>query len=887
MRLAAGTRIGVYEVIGDLGAGGMGEVYRARDTQLGRDVALKVLPEPLATDAERIARIRREAKMLAALNHPHIAAIHGLADSDSGPVLVLELVEGDTLADFISEYRTTTDPHSRAQWLAQALGIARQIADALEAAHEKGIIHRDLKPANIKLRSDGTVKVLDFGLAKGLAREDAAFAATGPPMTTVTVPGTVLGTPAYMSPEQVRGDEATRRSDVWAFGVILFELLTGTRPFKGLTQSDVLAAVLQTTPDWSALPPETPPGVQRLVQRCLERDPKARLHDIGDARLEIEDAQRGPWPTTPGGSSTLQAASASGRRWSSPLVLALGGLLALAAVALGGYMAWSRPAEPPAAQVRLQLAPPSGTRFVSVPAVSPDGGLIALVAQPVSGGEPRLWLRRLAGAEPTELPGTEGASYPFWSSDSRSVAFFADSSLKRLDLSSSAPVLIAPASAGRGGLWLDDDTIVFGPDSDSPLMRVSASGGQPQPFTTLAGDERGHRFPQRLPGRQLLYFSVNRTPENSGSRIVSVDDPGRSVNFVRSLGVAEYANGHLLMPQGPGLFSRRLVAQRVSLPDGQLLGDPIDVGSIRISETLGRFVTSTSATGVVAILAPEAPKGQLTWISRDGRVLESIGASETQYGVELSPTRGEVATFRDGDVWTLDLARPVPNKVTRGNNWRPVWSPDGRRIATRYQGRGIGTFDIEITSVDTGSFTTLLESPVGGMTPLSWTRDGQTLVFDQQGIWTIGLGNPGKATPYLQDGARNLEARLSPDDKWLAYATDRSGRFEIEVRSFPVPGPRYVVSLEGGGYPRWRADGKELYFLAGTSRLMAVAVTPGDPPRFSAPTPLFDVDLVSHPARGFFDAFEYDVTADGSRFLVNRLVSPSDTSLTIIVNWSP
>jgi Tol biopolymer transport system component len=737
--------------------------------------------------------------------------------------------------------------------------------------------------------------VLDFGLAKALAPEDAALAAEGMETATATRPGTVLGTPAYMSPEQVRGDEATRRSDVWAFGVMLFELLTGTRPFQGPTQSDVLAAVLHTTPDWSALPPETPPGVRRLVQRCLERDPKARLHDIGDARLEIEDVERTPWPAPPGGVATPPA-SPGQRRLSSSLVLALGSLIALAAVALGGYMVWSRPDAPPAETVRLQLAPPPGTRFVSVPAVSPDGRLIALVAQPLSGGEARLWLRRLAGAEPTELPGTEGASYPFWSPDSRSVAFFAGTSLKRLDVSSGAPVVIAPASQGRGGLWLDDDTIVYAPTGSSPLVRVGAGGGQPQPFTTLAGDETGHRFPQRLPGRQLLYFSVNRTPENSGSRIVSVDEPGRTVNFVRSQGVAEYANGHLLVPQAPGMFARRLVAQRLSLPDGRLLGDPVDVGGIRISETLGRFVTSANAAGVVAILPPEAPKGQLTWINRDGRVLESIGAPETQYGVELSPTRREVATFRDGDIWTLDLARPVWNKVTRGANWRPIWSPDGTRIATRYQGRGIGTFDLEITSVATGSFTTLLES-TGGVTPFGWTRDGQTLVFDQgeqakstttPGIWTIGLGDPRKATPYVQnDGARHIEARLSPDDKWLAYATDRSGRFEIEVRSFPVPGPRYVVSLEGGGYPRWRADGRELYFVAGTSRLMAVAVTPGDPPRFSAPTQLFDVDLVSHPTRGFFDAFEYDVAADGSRFLVNRLVSPSDTSMTIIVNWSP
>ena len=466
----------------------MGEVYRAHDTTLGREVALKVLPERFASDPERLARFDREARLLASVNHPNIATIHGVAHAESGPALVLELIDGQTLQD-----RLDDGPLS----LSEALRISGQVADALEAAHERGIVHRDLKPANIKIRPDGTVKVLDFGIAKLLDSSEHPIA--GAATVTETGLGVAIGTPTYMSPEQTRGAEVTRRSDVWAFGAVLFEMLSGRVAFAGPTPSDVVAGILQRTPDWSALPPTTPAAITRLLKRCLERESRARLHDIGDARLEIEDAER---TLRDGEQASMQAARDDTARWSGRRVGWVA-IVSLATLGLAIYL-WSSRSEDARPEVRLQLAPPTGTRFVSVPAVSPDGRQIVFATVPDAGGDVRLWLRPLSASAATELSGTLGASYPFWSADSRSVAFFADGRLKRVAATGGNPVIICDAEVGRGGLWLEDDTIVFAPTGLSPLMRVHAAGGEPATWTTLQDDETGHRFPQRLPNRQLL-----------------------------------------------------------------------------------------------------------------------------------------------------------------------------------------------------------------------------------------------------------------------------------------------------------------------------------------------------------------------------------------------
>ena len=873
--LAPGDRLGAYEILAALGAGGMGEVYRARDMTLGREVAIKVLAGPFAKDPDYLARFEREARILASLNHPSIATIHGVTQSDHGPALVLELVDGFTLQDRLATGALPID---------ETLRYARQIAEALEAAHDLGIVHRDLKPANVKIRPGGSVKVLDFGIAKILEDYERHGSATMPTVA-ATERNMLIGTTYYMSPEQARGAEVTRRSDVWGFGTVLFEMLTGTRAFTGSTTSDVLAAILQGAPDWNALPSSTPPGTVRLVRRCLERDPKARLHDIGDARLDIEDEERALRGEAPRHGSRPASQTLPGRRrWT----LGLAAIVVIAAAASGAYFYSDRRGDQARPEVRLQLLPPSGTRFINVPAVSPDGRNIAFVTTPEADGPSQLWIRPLAAQISTPLPGTDGARFPFWSPDSRSVGFFAGGRLKRLTLGGDAPIVICQAEIGRGGAWLDDDTIVFAPSQFVPLARVNAAGGQPDPLTTLAEGETGHRFPQRLPGRQLLYLSQNRDPAKNGTRLISMDEPQREIAFFGGDVVAEYVNGFLLFVQPP-----RLLAQRLSLPSGQLAGEPVDVGSVRLSETSGRYVMSSASSGVLVYEEPRATVGQFTWMSRDGRVLETVGEPDARVGVELSPDGQRLATVKSEQVWTLDIARPVLSRATQGVHKHPIWSPDGNRIATLIQGRGFG---LAVTTLATGASTTLLQR-TAYVRPLSWTRDGRTLVFFQSGlsrgsaaeIWTMPVDNPERGAPYLQDGASNVEGRLSPDDRWMAYATDRSGRFEVEVRGFPVPGARYPISLEGGGYPKWRADGRELYFVSAQSQLMAVPVRGGDPPVFGRPERLFTVDLiVGHPDRGsVFTEHEYGVSVDGARFLLNHRVSEGASNLTVVLNWSP
>ncbi len=874
MSLPPGSQIGHYVISERIGAGAMGEVYRATDPKLRREVALKVLPAEVAGDPQRRTRFEREAHVLASLNHPNIASILGLEESGTDSALVLELVEGLTLQERLSG--GTMD-------LEEALHVARQIADALEAAHDRGIVHRDLKPANIKIGPQQIVKVLDFGIAKivtpaGDAGSDEAATVTA------TATGVVIGTPAYMSPEQARGAAITDRSDIWAFGAVLFEMLAGRRAFAGETSSDVIAAILRGTPDFSALPPSTPPVITRLIRRCLERDPKSRLHHIGDARLDIEDALRDA-RSGPSAAGTPSTTTASRRR--SFIVAAV---IAIPLLVLGAYLA-QQGGETPPREIRLQLSPPPGMRFVSVPALSPDGTRVVFGAVAEAGGTARLWLRPFAEAAARELPGTENPQFPFWSADSRSIGFFADGQLKRVSTTGDNPVVICAAPAGRGGLWLDDDTIVFAPTGASALSRVDAAGGSPASFTTLTEDEISHRFPSRLPGRQLLFYSVRKTPEASGIRLISIDAPNRVVASVQARGAGEYMNGFLVfVPWAVGGPSP-VLAQRLSLPDGELVGKPSEIGQTRVSETLGRQLISTAPAGVIATLGPLDAVGQYTWISRDGRPLDQVGAPGKQLGVELSPDRHQLATVRADELWTMDLARPVPVRLSPGQHRHPVWSPDGRRLLLMNQSRGVAVFELVHAGVTSGDVTTVLRGS-SVVKPAGWLRDGR-LVWIQAG--PIGsaqasiriTAGDGRSEEVLADAASFIfEARVSPDERWIAYSSNRSGRFEIEVSSFPTPGRRYQVSTEGGGFPRWRADGRELFYLSADSRLMAVPFEAGTAPAIGTPAPLFEVRLVAHPDRGTFAEYEYDVNADGSQFLLNRLVIPPDPAMTVIINWN-
>ena len=536
-------------------------------------------------------------------------------------------------------------------------------------------------------------------------------------------------------------------------------------------------------------------------------------------------------------------------------------------------------------EIRLQLPPPPGMRFVSVPAISPDGRQIVFGAAPEAGGPARLWLRPLS-ATATEIPGTTGAAFPFWSADGRSVAFFAGEKLKRVSIAGGNPVVICDAPAGRGGLWLDDESIVFAPTTTSPLMRVAAAGGAPTPLTALTADEAGHRFPQRLPGNQLLYYAVNRIPEKNGVRLIAITDALRELAFIPSWGAAEYVKGFLVFNGAPEPDSTYpLLAQRLSLPRGQLTGEPIEIGRARVSETLGRSVMATSANGVVATLGRGEGIGQFAWISRDGRLLESIGEPVAQLGVELSPDRQQMVTFRSREIWTLSLERPVPTRLLRGVYRHPIWSPDGRSLFLLSQVGGVNVFDLVTAPVASGDVQKLYAA--GGIAkPVGSLPDGRLVWLDMQSsIMTMTAG--GKPAEFFRDRSRILEARVSPDGRWIAYATDRSGRFEIEVQSFAQPGQRHQVSTTGGGYPRWRADGRELYFVSADQHVMAARFTPGEPPAISIPAALFAVQLNAHPDRVSFAEYEYDVSADGSRFLVNRMIAPAETSLSVIVDWNP
>jgi Tol biopolymer transport system component len=883
--LQPGTRLGPYEILSALGAGGMGEVYRARDTKLNRDVAIKVLPELFLLDADRLARFRREAQVLASLNHPNIAAIHGFEETGGLQALVLELVEGPTLADVIAQVASGSGRLGIS--LDDALPIARQVAEALEAAHDQGIVHRDLKPANVKVRPDGTVKVLDFGLAKALESDIGSTSATMSPTLTspmATRTGVILGTAAYMAPEQARGKPVDKRADLWAFGCVLYELLTGRRAFAGDEISDVLAEVLKSDPDWRALPLDTPPAIHRLLRRCLAKDRKARLSDAAVARLEIDEALAAPAADTAPTGAVVPPASRTRERlaWISVAVLALVAVAALARA--------FRPV-PTAAEMRFEITTPPTTSPVSL-AISPDGQKVAFVA--TVDGQTRLWLRSFDATSAHAFAGTESALHPFWSPDGRSIGFFADGKLKRINVDGSVLQAIAGAPNGTGGTWNRDNVIVFAPNGAGTLFRVSATGGEPVAVTQAeTGQPTSHSFPQFLPDdRHFLYRArANRI-------YVGQLDGGEPRHLLDADSGAMYsATGHLLFVRQGTLFAQSFDPARLSLT-----GNPIPLAErIAVDPNGGQPALSTSAAGPILYRTGTGSiERQLIWFDRSGKDLSRIGDPDAAVPADpsLSPDGRSLAESRNvngrNDIWLVDLERAEFNRFTSDGSIFPVWSPDGRRIAYNRNRAGSG-LDLYRRPIAGAEGEELLLGTPQLKTPMDWSSDEHFLLYrvtDPEtnfDLWALPLQGGRKPIPIARTSFSEREGQFSPDGKWVAYQSDESGRSEIYVQSFPEPSNKWRISTNGGAQVRWRRDGKEVFYIGLDDRLMAVSIqlSAGAPPTIGMPAPLF-ASHIGGAIQPTVRRHQYVVSPDGQRFLMSTILDAATASpITVLLNWKP
>jgi Tol biopolymer transport system component len=888
-----GSRVGPYQIVTPIGAGGMGQVYLARDPRLGRDVAIKSLPDLSRADPDRIARFEREARILASLNHPHIAAIYGLEDVGATRYLILELVEGGTLME-----RLARGPLSAPE----ALSIACQVADALQAAHEKGIIHRDLKPGNIALTADGQVKVLDFGLAKAI--ESTPESPTGE--FEATRSGVILGTAAYMSPEQARGLPLDKRADIWAFGCVLYELLTGRHPFSGASVSERITAILTQEPDWTALP--GPSAVQRLVRRCLQKEPRRRQQDIGDARIELEEAQSGAAAAAPlkESSPALLASGVAARERAAWIVAGVSILALIAALAIGRRD--SPAGSPPQAYSASVLLPdlrlwgggPSG-RF----ALSPDGSRLAIAATD-SSGITQLYVRPLNAQVAQPLAGTDGASFPFWSPDSRFVAFLAGGLLKKVDVSGGQTTTLCEATLSSTGAWGKGGVILFTPKGSSPLYRVPAAGGAPSPATTLdasAGDVQ-HWYPHFLPdGRHFLYFVVgSKTQGFTDPRAVYVGslDPSEPHKLVLEGGTnAKYANDHLVYLRKGTLLAQPFDLERLELyGDAVPLVEQVQLAGASAGTTGMAGAISVSETGVLAYQAGLGIRSQLAWYDRSGKPIKLLGEPGDIADVSLSPddTRAAVslldAALGTRDVWTYDIARGLPERLTfdPGDDFAPIWSrPHGERIV--YSSRRQGAIHLYETGARPGGSEQLVFEDALGKFASHWSYDGRFIAYVGGGgiigrsdLWILPLFGDRKAYAFLEKTYPESQPQFSPDGRWVAYMTMESGRPQVYVRPFSGPGDQWPVSPAGGGWPRWRRDQKELFYVAPDGKIMAAAVAVNQG-RFTSGNPSVALDARIRSVTRL-DAYQYDVASDGQRFILNAFVDgATDPPITLLVNW--
>jgi serine/threonine protein kinase/Tol biopolymer transport system component len=878
MPLSAGERLGPYEILAPIGAGGMGEVYRARDTRLDRDVAIKVLPAPVAQHPERLARFEREAKVLAALNHPNIATIHGLEDQ----AIVMELVEGPTLADRLAAGAIPLD---------ESLRISAQIAEALEAAHEKGVVHRDLKPANVKVREDGTVKVLDFGLATAVqsgARE-AGASVNSPTLTMgATEAGVILGTAAYMAPEQAAGALVDRRADIWSFGVVLWEMLTGHRLFDADSMAHTLADVLRKEIPFDRAP--APPPIKDLLRRCLDRDVKTRLQAIGEARIAIARYLVHP-------ESGAESPALARARPISKLPWIAAAVAAAAALALG-YVSYRHASEDPPPPMKLSILPPDKGSFAgnSIPVISPDGRRVVFGAN--AAGKTAIWVRDLDALTARILPGTEEGQYPFWSPDSRTVAFFQGSKLKRMDIAGGPSVSLCDSpGGGRGGAWAGD-RIVFGVAGTGVMYQVSAAGGAPTAVIKpdAAAGETLLRWPSFLPdGRHFLYSSNNSDPEKVAIEVADLASGahqrvlGASSNavYVSPLGTTQ---GHLLFARDQTLMAQPFDANKLQI-SGDALPIAEDVG-IGVNSLQHQF--SASRNGALVFKSGDSMDDlQLTWFDASGKPLGTLASRINSFGV-ISPDGSTVVFDRRDpqtarmDIWLYDLMRGTTSRFTFGPNYNfnPVWSGDGRSIA--FASNRDGTARVFQRATNAGA-DQILTPPLGDTPqttrPQDWSRDGRYVIeetINRKGgfdLWLQPLFGDKKPFPYLATPFNETNARISPDGKWLAYVSDETRRYEVYVQPFPTPGAKAQISTEGGEKPVWSRDGKQLYFISADRKMMAVNVTTGEKFEAGSPRMLFETRI------GNALGNRFDVSKEGRFLIPTETEQANDSPLTLIVNW--
>ena len=882
MQLSPGTKLAHYEILEPIGKGGMGEVYRARDGKLGRDVAIKVLPDEFAGNEERLARFKREAKVLASLNHPNIAAIYGLEQSESTHFLVLELVPGETLAERISRRPIPWE---------EIVDIASQITLALEEAHEQGIVHRDLKPANIKQNEDGKVKVLDYGLAKVFQEETPeADTSMSPTLTRdATRVGVILGTAAYMSPEQAKGKRVDKRADVWAFGAVVYEMITGKRAFAGEDVADTLANVLTKEPEWGAITREVPETVRRLLGRCLDRDAKKRLRDIGEARILLDAISAGtPEPQPPRARSER-----------------LGWIVAAASMAttLALGIAHLRREPPTKAEVlRFTVSAPEGTTIAPGPAarqlaLSPDGRHLAFAARDPAGTS-YLWLRDLDSLEARLLPETQDAWFPSWSPDGRFIGFQTPTGLERIAVSGGSSESVCDVRGRGGATWNHAGVIVFAQAGEG-LYQVPASGGIPTPLTSLEPSrERSHEWPPFLPdGKHILYFADTVDAEHRGIYVTSLDsDPPRLI-FNTEVQSTYAEPGYLLFINGAALM-----AQPFDVNEMKLTGEPSRVAQdVSYNPQTNRTSFSVSESGVLAFRTGGlggTPAGQHVWFDREGQRLGEAGPPERDMIPRLSPDETRVAVSRldettgTADIWLLNLERGTESRLTfdPSDDTHAIWSPDGNEIVFA-SNRG-GVFDLYRKAASgAGQAQLLLESSLDKV-PDDWSSDGQSVFFTTNygytvldtDLFVVSLLDDNSPTPLLETEASETDGHLSPDGRWLAYVAAEGGRPDVYVRPFPTLEGQWLVSTGGGSMPQWRGDGKELFYIDANHDLVAVTVEGGESFEavstrvlFQAPVSGFDVYWVP----------SYAAAGDGRRFLFNVLTEePGSDAITVVVNWT-